>query len=172
MQTVGPPMATEPPTSFALVRIYCDSDGAVVLTGNYEANGTLRSLHLDHTRSGTRLFRQNDGIYMDPPSSLQMRSAPNPVTAGLPPALEPAASIQSLRLPAAPLPVLMNVLFTSYEDGSLIREDMLTQAENGIAMSTKTRYLRPSVVDEQRQIEPSCNVQLGKQRAAQMRTVE
>jgi hypothetical protein len=171
-QIAGPPMATEAPTSFALVRIYRDGDGAAVLTGNYEANGTLRSLHLDHTHSGARLFRQGDGIYMDPSSSLQMSSAPNPIAVGLPLTLKPAAPIQFLRFPAAPLPVVTDVLFTSYDDGALIRKDMLAKAQNGTAILKETHYLRPSVVDEQRQLEPSCNVQLAKQRAALKRTVE
>jgi hypothetical protein len=171
-QVVRPTPATEVVTSFALLRIYRDGDGAAVLTGNYEATGTLRSLHLNHTRSGARLYRQEDGVYLDPSSPLQMSSAPKPIAVGLPLTLKPAAPIQFLRFPAAPLPDVTDVLFTSYDDGALIREDMLAKAQNGTAILKETHYLRPSVVDEQRQLEPSCNVQLAKQRAALKRTVE
>lgn len=169
---VGPPMATKIPASFALLRVYRDGDGDAVLTGNYEANGMLRSLHLDHTRSGARLFRQNDGTYLDPSSPLQMTSAPKPAAVGLPLTLNPVAPIHFLRLPAAPLPVVTAVFFTSYGDGDLLREDMLAETQSGTAMLKETHYLRPPVVDEQRQLEPSCNAQLAKQRAAQKRTVE
>lgn len=66
----------------------------------------------------------------------------------------------------------MDVFFTSYGDGALLREDMLAETQNGTAMLKETHYLRPPFVDEQRLLEPDCNAQLVKQRAARKRTVE
>lgn len=58
-----PPLGTEKMSSFfALLRVYQDGPGAIVLTGNYEADGRLGSLHVDHTRGGARLFYPEDGI--------------------------------------------------------------------------------------------------------------
>jgi len=144
----------------------------VVLTGNYESDGTLRSLHLDHIRLGARLRYPEDGISIDPSPGHQMLHTPSPVGVGLPLILRPPAAGKPLNLPAAPLPVVTNVLFTTYSDGGLIREDVLADAQNGFSAVRETRYLRPSVVDEQRLLEPACNAQLAKQRAARKRTVE
>jgi hypothetical protein len=167
---VNPPTAQKIPTSFALLRVFRDGDGAAVVSGGYEANGTLRSLHVNHTRSGARLFYQEDGIFMYPLSS-QMASAPNPIGVGLPLVLE-SGSKGFMRLPVTSFPVTAEALFTVYADGLLVREDVLAEGRNGLSALKETRYLQPSVVDEQRQLDPACNAQLAKQRTAQKRTVE
>ena len=167
---VNPPTARNIPTSFALLRVFRDGDGAAVVIGGYEANGTLRSLHVNHTRSGARLFYPNDGIIIDP-SSNQMASAPNPVGVGMPLTLQSESS-EVVRLPSTSFPVTAEALFTVYADGSLLREDVLAEGRNGLSVLKETRYLQPSVVDEQRQLEPACNAQLAKQRTTQKRTVE
>jgi hypothetical protein len=167
-----PPTRAGFPTSFALVRIYHDGGATAVLAGNYEADGTLRSLHLDHTRFGHRLLRQEDGVFIYPLSSIKVRNAPDPIALGLPLTIHTTSVVESMRFPAAPLPVVMNVLFTIYDEGSLIREDRLQNGQEGLAIREETLYLHTSVVDEQRQLEPSCNGQFAKQRATRMRTVE
>lgn len=167
---VNPPTARNIPTSFALLRVFRDGEGAAVVIGGYEANGTLRSLHINHTRSGARLFYPEDGVFMDPSSNLMTR-APNPIGVGLPLTLQPEFN-GFVRLPATSFPAAMEALFTVYADGSLVRRDVLAEGRNGLSVLKETRFLQPSVVDEQRQLEPACNAQLAKQRTTQKRTVE
>lgn len=168
-----PPLTREEkPSFFALLRVYRDGPGAVVLTGNYEADGRLGSLHVDHTRGGARLFYPEDGTpwvandYSGIPAKL------NPVGIGGPLTLASVSANPYVRLPPAPLPVLQQALFTVYGEGDLVREDLLAQGADGALLPTETRYLQPSSVEEQRQTDPACNAQLAKQRATQKGTVE
>ena len=146
-----------------MVRFFRADPQLLFGSGNYEANGTIGSIHHGKIMNGE----------LQPGSSTIFPRAPDfnaiQKTSGLPPRVE----IEDyLRLKRMPLPNMSNsqgptIVILVYGFGKLIRQDSL---EDGAI--TSSRYLRPVATEEESILGPECDAHLRQQQSTGRPTVQ
>jgi len=162
---VSDPKSDLPPlTGLSLVRIFRTGEEYVVVAANYEANGDLGSIHIGGTKEGNWVLSRDGGdfIFLGPPDA-------RPRTYGIPVRIDaPRYRVERrLALPAVALAQELNVLNQSFGYGRIIRQDKLVDGA-----ITSSRFLRPSVTDEEQVLAPACDARLEQQREKGQRTVD
>ena len=162
---ISSPVEGLPPlTSLNLVRIFRNSPGYVVVSANYERDGSLGSLNVGN---GTSMYRTGDPQVDD-----LMRRQLNPTltTYGIPTQIDVQKYLSSRRmpLPAVASAQEKNVVHEIYGFGKLIRQDELK--DGAIAAS---RWLQPSVTKEEKEtLNALCDARFLQQQAIGLPTVE
>jgi hypothetical protein len=161
LELPGPPETLPPLTSLSLVRIFRTEPAYIVVSANYESGGELGSLHVDKAVSGDWL---SGSIFRHPDLNDPLLKR-----YGIPTRIDVTGYLHSLRLliPAVTLPQELTVLNRLYGYGKIIRVDKL---RNGAIDSS--RFLRPSVSEEERLLNSVCESRLRQQRSMGLPTVE
>lgn len=156
------PRDVPPLTSISIVRFFRAGSQLIFGSANYEANGTIRSIHNGRIINGD----------LQPLSSIMSPLAPNfnevRQSLGLPSQVD----VESyLRLNRIPLPTTSNpqeraIVILVYGFGKLIRQDSL---EAGVV--TSSRYLRPVVTEEEQALGQECDDRLREQQSMGRPTV-
>jgi len=164
MELSGSPEEPIPPlTSVSLVRIFHVDPEYVVVSASYESTGELGSLNVGRTRTGELISGSES-------TSLRIDSKdPRLQIYGVPARIDVQQYIRSKRLP---LPSVafdepMTVVNQHYGFGKLMRQD---QFRNGSVVSS--RFLRPSVTEEEKNLNPECDAKFAQQRSMGLSTVE
>jgi len=161
LELSGPPETLPPLTSVSLVRIFRTEPAYIVVSANYESGGELGSLHIDKAVSGDWL---SGSVFHRPDLNGPLLNR-----YGIPTRIDVTGYLHSRRLP---MPVvtqpqeqtLFNLL---YGYGKTIRVDTL---RNGAIDSS--RFLRPSVREEEQVLNSACESRLRQQRSMGVPTVE
>jgi len=166
-----PPENLPPLTSLSLVRILRTSPEYLIVAANYESNGELGSLHIDGAKDGDWLHSNfvpaaKDSFAQRIPKD---RSSDALTKYGIPTRIDIVQYIGSHRIP---LPSIsssqeMIVLNRHYAYNQLIQQDEL---KNGILVSS--RFLQPSLTDEENVLNPECESRFQKQRTLGLPTVQ
>ncbi len=161
LELSGPPATLPPLTSLSLVRIFRTDPAYIVVSANYESGGELGSLHIDKAVNGDWL---SGSVSLHPDLK-----DPHLKQYGIPIRIDVADYIRSRRLPilVVTLPQELNLLNELYGYGKIIRVDKL---RNGLIDSS--RFLRPSVTDEEQVLNSACESRLRQQQATGVPTVE
>jgi hypothetical protein len=163
-------------TSLSLVRIFRTSPEYVIVSANYERDGSLGSLNFAAAKNGypagngpfgTAMYRTGDPQVDD----LQRKElAPSLTKYGIPTHIDVEKYLLSrqMPLPAVALDQEKNVMNEFYGFGKFIRQDELK--DSAIVAS---RWLQPSVTEEEKQtLNPLCDARFRQQQAIGLPTVE
>ena len=163
-------------TSLSLVRIFGASPEYLIVSANYEQDGSLGSVNFGGAKdghpggtgpSGTTMYRTGNpkvdvlmSRLLDP--SLTKYGIPARVD------VEKYLFSRQIPLPAVALTQEKNVMHVFYGFGKLIRQDELKE---GAIVSS--RWLQPSVTKEEREtLNPLCDARFRQQQAMELPTVE
>ena len=172
IEVSGPPQGLPALTSISLVRIFRTGQDYVVISANYEPDGSLGSLNFGAAKdgqpspnspSGTSMYRTPDPQVND----IQRRElAPTLATYGIPAsiAIQKYLRSRALSLPVASLHQERNILNEFYGFGKFIRQDELN--DGAIVAS---RWLQPSETDT---LNILCDARFRKQQALDLPTVD
>ena len=119
---VSSPVEGLPPlTSLSLVRIFRNSPGYVVVSANYERDGSLGSLNIGN---GTSMYRTGDPQVDD---LMRRELSPTLTTYGIPTQIDVQKYLSSRRMPLPAVASVQekNVVHEIYGFGKLIRQDEL-----------------------------------------------
>jgi hypothetical protein len=150
-------------TSLSIVRFHRSDSSLIFGSGNYEADGSIGSIHTGMVARGE----------LQPGSSITVSLAPGfddvRKTSGLP--LRVGLN-DYLRLRKLPLPKISNaeepsLVILVYGFGELIRVDSL---QNGALIAS--RYLKPTVTEEERLLNTECDDGLRRQHSLGKSTVQ
>src|SRR5579859_6321647 len=148
--TPAPPPTSVLPllTSLAIVRFHRADSSLIFGSGNYEADGLIGSIH-----TGTVAHSE-----LQPGSSITMSRAPGfddtLKMSGLPSRVGLSDYFRLRRLPLPKIPKAEErcLVVLVYGFGELLRVDSL---QNGAIISS--RYLKPTVTEEERSLNPECD---------------
>ena len=156
------PAAAPQLTAFSLVRIYTSDPGYEVISGNYEANGKLGSLHVSYTKNGEWISGERSRIDLDKPDPRLKKYA-------IPLAIDLAQYVRSRRLPPGGIEQseVVTLVYRHYGFGNLFQEDTLNRD-----VVTSSRVLQPSVTDEERTLDAACESRFLQQRSMGLPTVD
>lgn len=166
-----PPESLPPLTSVSLVRVFHAAPQYLIVSANYEADGELDSLHIDGGKDGDWVHSNFVPAAVD--SFVQRipkdRGSGALKKYGIPARIDIREYLSAHRLPLPPsaLAEQMSVMNLLYGYDKLIRQDEL---KDGAIIST--RFLQPSVTDEEITLGPECESRFGQQRAMGLPTVE
>ncbi len=163
-------------TSLSLVRIFGASPEYLIISANYERDGSLGSVDFGEAKdghpggtgpSGTAMYRTGDpkvDVFarrlLDP--SLTKYGIPAHVD------VEKYLFSRQMPLPAVALTQEKNVMHVFYGFGKLIRQDEL---KDGAIVAS--RWLQPSVTEEEKEtLNPLCDARFRQQQAMGLPTVE
>ncbi len=156
------PESLPPLTSMSLVRIFRTDPEYVIVSGNYEQDGRLGSLRVDQMKGGNWV----SGVSLT-------RLAPEHALAtakyGIPGRIEIQQYLRSGRftLPPIAFPDVIDLLIQFYGYGRMIRRDELHYG--GAVLS---RFLRPSITEEEQISNSVCESRFRQQEAAELSTVQ
>jgi hypothetical protein len=172
----SPTEGLPPLTSLSLVRIFRTSPEYVIVSANYERDGSLGSLNFGAAKSGspagdgpfgTAVYRTGD-LQVD---NLQRKGlGPSLTKYGIPAHIDVEKYLLSrqMPLPAVALDQEKNVMNEFYGFGKLIRQDEL---KDGAIVAS--RWLQPSVTEEEKEtLNPLCDARFRQQQAIGLPTVE
>jgi hypothetical protein len=142
-----PQKETPPLTSLSLVRVFRAPPGFIVVSANYEINGTLGSLNVGEIVQGDLTPGSHTAVR---PSS----DDPDLKEYGIPIHMDVQnyAGTGRLQLIPVPLPQETTIVILHYGFGKLMRHDALA----GGAV-TSSRFLQPGVTEEERVLNPECD---------------
>jgi hypothetical protein len=160
----SPTEGLPPLTSLSLVRIFRTRPEYVVVSANYERDGSLGSLNFG---SATAIYRTPD-----PQVNEIVRKGLDPELTkyGIPAHIDVEKYLLSrqMPLPAVALDQEKNVMNEFYGFGKLIRQDEL---KDGAIVAS--RWLQPSVTEEEKEtLNPLCDARFRQQQAIGLPTVE
>jgi hypothetical protein len=166
-----PPQHLPPLTSLSLVRIFHADPEYLVVSANYEPNGELGSLHIDGAKGGDWLHSNfvpaaQDGFVQRVPKD---RGSDALKKYGIPAHLDVQEYLRSHRLSLSPVALSqeMTVMNQHYGYNKLIRQDELKDGD--IILS---RFLQPSVTDEENALDSLCESRFHQQQTLGLPTVE
>lgn len=163
-------------TSLSLVRVFRTSPEYVIVSANYESDGSLGSLNFGAAKNGYPLRTDPFGtsVYRTPDPQVNDSQAkelgPSLTKYGIPTHIDVQQYLLSGQMP---LPVVAmaqekNVMNEFYGFGKFIRQDELK--DGAIAAS---RWLQPSVTEEEKEtLNPLCDARFLQQQAIGLPTVE
>lgn len=163
-------------TSISLVRIFRTSPEYVIVSANYESDGSLGSLNFGAAKNGQPVRTDPFGtsVYRTPDPQVNDSQAkelgPSLAKYGIPTHIDVQKYLLSGRmpLPAVALAQQKNVMNEFYGFGKFIRQDELK--DGAIAVS---RWLQPSVTEEEKEtLNPLCDARFLQQQAIGLPTVE
>ena len=160
-----------PLTSLSLIRVFRTFPEYLVIAANYEPNGELGSLHIDGAKDGDWV----SGSFVPAAAEAFVRRLPNDHSSetarkyGIPEHIDIDAYRRSRRIPLGEvrIPEEVVVLNQHYGYNKLIRQDEL----RGGTM-VRTRFLEPSVTEEETVLNPLCEARFKQQQALQLPTVQ
>jgi hypothetical protein len=160
----SPPESLPALTSLSLIRIFRTGPEYVIVSANYERDGSLGSLDFGSAKAVYRT--------PDPQVNEIVRKGLDPELAkyGIPAHIDVEKYLLSRRmaLPAVALDQEKNVMNEFYGFGKLIRQDQL---KDGAIVSS--RWLQPSVTEEEKKtLNPLCDARFRQQQAIGLPTVE
>jgi hypothetical protein len=165
-----------PLTSLSMVRIFRTSPGYVIVSANYERDGSLGSVNFGTSQNGnptrtgpfgTSMYRTGDPK-VDAIQAVEL--GPSLATYGIPTHIDVQKYLllRKMPLPAVAFVQEENVMHEIYGFGKLIRQDQLK--EGSIVAS---RWLQPSVTKEEKEtLNTLCDARFLQQQAIGLRTVE
>lgn len=163
-------------TSFSLVRIFRANPEYVIVSANYERDGSLGSLNFGTAKNGNPVRTDPIGTWIyrtpDPQVNETARKEIVPLLTkyGIPTHIDVEKYLRSRRmaLPAVALDQEKNVMNEFYGFGKLIRQDEL---RDGAIVAS--RWLQPSVTEEEKEtLNPLCDARFRQQQAIGLPTVE
>ena len=163
-------------TSLSLVRIYRTSPEYVIVSANYERDGSLGSLNFGAAENGNPVRTDPIGtsVYRTPDPQVneieRKEMAPELAKYGIPTHIDVQKYLLSrhMQLPAVALDQEKNVMNEFYGFGKLIRQDEL---KDGAIVAS--RWLQPSVTEEEKEtLNPLCDARFRQQQAIGLPTVE
>ena len=172
----SPAEGLPPLTSLSLVRIFRTSPEYVIVSANYERDGSLGSLNFGSAKdghpggtgpSGTAIYRTPD-----PQVNEIVRKGLDPELTkyGIPAHIDVQRYLLSrqMPLPAVALDQEKNVMNEFYGFGKFIRQDEL---KDGAIVAS--RWLQPSVTEEEKEtLNPLCDARFRQQQTIGLPTVE
>jgi hypothetical protein len=172
----SPAEGLPPLTSLSLVRIFRTSPEYVIVSANYERDGSLGSLNFGSAKdghpggtgpSGTAIYRTPD-----PQVNEIVRKGLDPELTkyGIPAHIDVQRYLLSrqMPLPAVALDQEKNVMNEFYGFGKFIRQDEL---KDGAIVAS--RWLQPSVTEEEKEtLNPLCDARFRRQQTIGLPTVE
>jgi hypothetical protein len=174
---VSSPTERLPPvTSLSLIRIFRTGPEYVIVSANYERDGSLGSVDFGSAKdghpggtgpSGTAMYRTGDPQVDD---IVRKGLGPDLTKYGIPTHIDVQKYLLSRRmpLPAVALDQEKNVMHEFYGFGKLIRQDEL---KDGAIVAS--RWLQPSVTEEEKEtLNPLCDARFRQQQAIGLPTVE
>jgi len=169
-----PPEGLPALTSLSLVRIFRTSLEYVIVSANYERDGNLGSVNIGAAKDGNPVNGGGTSVYRtgDPQVDELQRKELGPLLAqyGIPAHIDVQKYLLSRRmvLPPVGLSQERTVMHEFYGFGKLIRQDELKEGA-----SVASRWLQPSVTDEERQtLNSLCEARFRQQQAMGIPTVE
>ena len=169
--TSGPEVLLPPLTSLSLVRIFRASPEYLIVAANYEPTGELGSLHIDGAKDGDWLHSSfvpaaSEGFVHRIKKDLGSEALKK---YGIPDRIDLQAYLRMHRIPLEPvsLRVEITVLNEHYGYDRVIRQDELKDGS-----SISSRFLQSSFTDEERILNPRCELRFNQQRALGLPTVE
>jgi hypothetical protein len=160
------PSPLPPLTSISYIRMFHPDPDYFIVSANYEANGDLSTLHVDHTKGGVWVSGTDDVIPKDT-SEEGMKAAnlkPDLLTKyGIPAHIDVASYLAANKMDVLPttLPAGRIVLNLHYGWNKVIRQDELNAGRN-----FGTIYLQPTLTEEEKTLNPVCDAKLQQQQAA------
>jgi hypothetical protein len=161
-------------TSLSLVRIFRTSPEYVIVSANYERDGSLGSLDFGTAKDGNPVDGGGTSVYRtgDPQVDESQREELGPVLTkyGIPTHIDVQKYLRSRRmpLPAVALAQERNVMNEFYGFGKFIRQDEL---KDGAIVAS--RWLQPSVTAEERErLNSLCEARFRQQQAMGIPTVQ
>jgi hypothetical protein len=160
----NPTEGLPPLTSLSLVRIFRTGPEYVIISANYERDGSLGSVGFG---SGTAIYRTPD-----PQVNEIVRKGLDPELKkyGIPAHIDVEKYLLSrqIPLPAVAFAQEKNVMHAFYGFGKLIRQDEL---KDGVIVAS--RWLQPLVTEEEKEtLNPLCDARFRQQQAIGLPTVE
>lgn len=172
----SPAEGLPPLTSLSLVRIFRTSPEYVIVSANYERDGSLGSLNFGSAKDGQPggTGRSGTAIYRTPDPQVNeiVRKGLDPELAkyGIPVHIDVQRYLLSrqMPLPAVALDQEKNVMNEFYGFGKFIRQDEL---KDGAIVAS--RWLQPSVTEEEKEtLNPLCDARFRQQQTIGLPTVE
>jgi len=163
-------------TSLSLVRIFRTSPEYLIVSANYERDGSLGSLNVGGAKDGhpggtgpfgTAMFRTGDPNVDD---LARREFVPSLTKYGISAHIDVEKYLFSrqMPLPTVALNQEKNVMYVFYGFGKLIRQDEL---KDGAIVAS--RWLQPSVTEEEKQtLNPLCDARFRQQQAMGLPTVQ
>lgn len=142
------PEAVPPLTSVSLVRVIHNEADYTLVTADYEASGELRNFHVARANSG-KIDPATDEV------SYPLNSRdPRPEKYGLPSTLKIDGDLSrnGLRLPSVRESDVATWLIQFHDFGKLIHQQQLRED-----VPVSSRWLKPSVTEEEHTIGPECD---------------
>jgi hypothetical protein len=158
------PAVVPPLTSIGLIRILRDEAGYTLAAADYEATGTLRNIQVLKAKGG-EVSASTETVVISPGAdgkySLSAKDS-RLIRYGIPFrfAIDNYRSSKQLQLSPAPSPEESTWVILFYDFGKTIQQQQLRA---GVPISS--RWLQPSVTEEERQIGPECDARLKQQRS-------
>jgi hypothetical protein len=153
-----------PLTSIGLIRILRDEAGYVLAAADYEATGILRNIQVLKAKGGEVSASTEEVLISPGADGKYSLSAKDPrlVRYGIPFrfAIDNFRSSRHFQLSPAPSPEESTWVILFYDFGKTIQQQQLRA---GVPISS--RWLQPSVTEEERQIGPECDARFKQQRS-------
>ena len=165
------PRALPPLTSLSLIRIFRTSPEYLVVAANYEPNGELGSLHIDGAKDGDWLHSSlvpaaGDSFDRRLPDD---RSSETLKKYGIPARIDVSGYLRSNRIPLEKVSMAEEIVVLNQHYGynKLIRQDELVDGS-----MIRSRFLEPSVTEEENVLNPLCDSRFKQQHTLGLPTAQ